>query len=235
MDRRESLKSLLIGTIGTGAAVSIPGCAPGEQPTEEVVASEPGHYGRTEEEKLRDLEVLADVFLNEHEIETISILCDLILPPTEGFKSASEAGVPEFIEFIVKDMESHQLPLRGGLAWLDRFANSSFNLLFKTCSPAQQKELIDQIAYPKEEPGDLAPGIEFFNLIRNLTLTGFYTSKMGIEELGYKGNTPNAWNGVPDEVLKKHGLSYDENVQYVNQDRRTEIVEWDENGNLLNN
>lgn len=235
MDRRDSIKSLLIGSVGAGAIVATPGCNPKEKIAEGVPEKELGHYGRTPEEKQRDQEILKGKFLNDHELDTISVLTDLILPPTDGFQSASAAGVPEFIEFIVKDMEAHQLPIRGGLMWLDNFSNQKFGLLFKACSHAQQTQVLDLIAYPEEEPTELAPGIDFFALLRDLTLTGFYTSKMGMEELGYKGNTPNAWDGVPAEVLKKHGFEYDESIVYINQSRRNEIVEWDSEGNVLNN
>lgn len=232
MDRRESIKSLLVGSIGAGAIVSTAGCAPNEK-IEEVTQGEQGLYGRTEEEKERDQKLLDEIYFNEHEIDTISTLCDLILPLDGDYQAATSAEVPEFIEFMVKDIENYQLPMRGGIMWLDNFSNRKYGLVFKSCSEGQQKATLDSIAYPEDEPSELSPGIEFFSLIRNLTLTGFYTSKIGIEELGYKGNSPNVWEGVPEEVMKKHGFSYDDGVQYVDQSKRTDIAEWDENGNLL--
>jgi hypothetical protein len=231
MDRRESIKSLLIGSLGTGAIVA--GCAPGQEvPTDEIQPIA-GAYGRTEKEKKRDTELMGEQFFTDHELDTVATLCDLILPATEGYNSASEAGVPAFIDFIVKDMPRHQLPLRGGIAWLDNHTNEAFNLAFAACSADQQKSVLDKIAFNEEEPTDLAPGIEFFNLIRNLTMTGFYTSELGIKELGYKGNTPNVWDGVPDAVLQKHGMSYDPNIKYVDQSQREVMAEWDDEGNLI--
>jgi hypothetical protein len=119
--------------------------------------------------------------------------------------------------------------------WLDNFANESFGKEFKLLMPDQQTSLLDQLAYPDEVSPELSQGAKFFSLIRNLTLTGFYTSKIGIDELGYKGNSPTIWDGVPDEVLKKHGLSYDKewSAKCVDQSKRDEIAQWDEDGNLL--
>ncbi len=70
--------------------------------------------------------------------------------------------------------------------------------------------MVDQIAYPAKAKPEMKQGVSFFNLMRNLTLTGFFTSEMGVKDLGYAGNTPNRWNGVPDEVLKQYGLAYSE-------------------------
>ena len=71
--------------------------------------------------------------------------------------------------------------------------------------------------------------------MRNLTLTGYYTTKMGIDDLGYKGNIPNIWDGVPADVLKEHDVDYDEEwlAKCVDQDKREVIAEWDDKGNLL--
>ena len=108
---------------------------------------------------------------------------------------------------------------------------------FKAAKEEQQKVLLDQIAYyDPETPEHERPfEVNFFSLVRNLTLTGFYTSKAGIEELGYKGNMPNVWNGVPEEVLQQHGVAYEETwlAKCVDQSKRNIIAEWDENGNLL--
>ena len=233
MDRRESLKSLLVGSLAGGLALK--GCAPASDTETPPEATAEAGYGRTEEEKIRDQKLKAETFFSESELATLAVLCDIILPATADFGAATDAGVPEFIEFMAKDIPKHQLPLRGGLMWLDTQANGRFNLNFASCSEAQQMEIVEDIAYPEPQPSAMAPGIVFFSLVRNLTLTGYYTSKMGIEELGYLGNTPGVWDGVPDEVLQEHGLSYDPKwlERCVDQTKSHEIAKWDEEGNLL--
>jgi len=141
---------------------------------------------------------------------TISILADIIIPKDEISGSATDAKVPEFIEFIVKDMPNHQVPMKGGLKWLDIQCLKKYQKTFKDCSSKQQLELVDQIAYPKKAKSEMSQGVQFFNLMRNLTATGFYTSEIGVKDIGYEGNKPNQWNGVPDEVLKQYKLSYTE-------------------------
>lgn len=233
MDRRESLKSLLIGSVAGGLVAS--GCTPDSPAEQPVPAPASPGYGRYENEKLHDEEVEASVFLNEHELETIAVLCDIILPSNANFGSASDAGVVEFIEFIVKDMPNHQLPMRGGIAWLDAHANRTYGKVFKSLSNEEQLAICDSIAFPgKTEPALLA-GEKFFTRIRNLTLTGYFTSEMGIKDLGYKGNTPGVWDGVPEEVLAKHHMSYDPEwlAKCVDQSTRNEIAQWDDDGNLI--
>jgi hypothetical protein len=170
-------------------------------------------------------------------METLTILCDLILPPSEQFKGASDADVVSFIEFMSKDEETLQPDLRGGIMWLDHKSNTEYGTEFKSATVEQQKEILDQIAYYEPEiPSNERPfEVNFFSLVRNLTMTGFYTSKIGIEEIGYKGNQPNVWDGVPQDVLDQHGVSYDEEwlAKCVDQSKRGIIAEWDEDGNLL--
>lgn len=234
MDRRESLKSMLLGSVAGGLIIN--GCSPKETAAPEgPVAAESGAYGRTEEEKLRDQKLFESDFFTEAELATVATLCDLILPASESAGSATDAGVHEFIAFIVKDITSHQTPIRGGLMWLNNRANRKFDVIFDECSEAQQKELLDEIAYPDKASPEVAQGVEFFNRMRNLTLTGYYTSKMGIEDLGYQGNRPNVWDGVPEDVLKEHGMAYEEEwlAKCVNQETRNEIAQWDDKGNLI--
>jgi hypothetical protein len=114
--------------------------------------------------------------------------------------------VPDFIEFIVKDEPEHQLPMRGGLKWLDVHCLNAYNNAFIDCKPDQQKAVLDQIAYPAMAKPEVQQGVTFFNKMRDLTAIGFFTSKMGIDDLGYKGNTPGKWEGVPEDVLKQYGL-----------------------------
>jgi hypothetical protein len=232
MDRRESLKSLLVGSVAGGLVLN--GCTPAEQ-TEDVSVDKPVGYGRTAKEKLNDERLRAVQFLTEGELETIAILCDIILPATADFGSATEAGVPEFIEFMAKDIPRHQVPLKGGLMWLDNQTNERFNLEFRSCSSDQQLMVIDEIAYPNKTPEHLKHGEVFFSLIRNLTLTGYYTSEMGIKDLGYIGNQPNVWDGVPQEVLDEHNLAYDPEwiARCVDQSKRMDLAQWDEDGNLI--
>lgn len=236
MDRRESLKSLLIGSLA-GATIVGAGCK-----TEAEAASTPEiaqlpQYGRTPKEIERDAELLEETFFNEHEMATIAVLCDIILPATDTAGSANDAEVPAFIEFISKDIVSHQLPLRGGLMWLDRESNERFNKLFVNCSEKEQIAIVDDIAYPDPDGKKplMAHGIKFFNKMRNMVLTGYYTSKIGIKDLGYKGNTPNVWDGVPADVLAEHDVDYDAEwlAKCTDQTKAHVIAEWDDDMNLI--
>lgn len=233
MDRRESLKSMLLGTVAGGLIIN--GCSPQETATPPIPVADSSVYGRTAEEKARDQKLFESDFFNDQELTTIATLCDLILPASGDFGSATDAGVHEFIAFIVKDITTYQTPVRGGLMWLNSRANRKFDAPFADCSEAQQKALLDEIAYPDKAAPELAQGVSFFNTMRNLTLTGYYTSKMGIEDLGYQGNRPNVWDGVPEDVLKEHGMAYEEEwlAKCVNQETRNELAQWDEEGNLL--
>ncbi|MFY0594547.1 gluconate 2-dehydrogenase subunit 3 family protein [Roseivirga sp.] len=234
MDRRDSLKGLLVGSVAGGLLVT--GCAPGTEEAAEVTdkASLPG-YGRTVPEQKHDEEVLAETFLNEHELETIASLCDIILPATVEIGGANDAEVPAFIEFIVKDMPRQQLPIRGGLAWLDNHSFKQYNLEFKKLSTDQQKAIADTIAYPGKTAPELMAGERFFTRMRNLILTGYYTSELGVKDLGYKGNSPNYWDGVPQDVLDEHDVDYEPEwlAKCVDQTKRNDIATWDDDGNLL--
>ncbi|MEM1321319.1 MAG: gluconate 2-dehydrogenase subunit 3 family protein [Bacteroidota bacterium] len=231
MNRRETIKTLLIGSLASGAVIS--GCKAPE--TVIVKEEEATGYGRTPEEQEVDRKLMTEEFLNATELATIATLCDIILPASPTAGSAVEAGVPEFIAFIVKDIPRHQLVVRGGLMWLDSEAISRFNKDFNTCTEEERLAIVDDIAYPKNARPEMEYGARFFSTMRNLVLTGYYTSKMGIEDLGYVGNQPNVWDGVPKEVLEKHGLAYEEEwlAKCVDQSQRNTTAEWDEEGNLL--
>ncbi len=234
MDRRDSLKSIL--AIGLGTGLLMGGCKPAETVDKDAVAGDalPG-YGRTEAEKARDAKLMAETFFNEHEMKTLGVLCGLILPASGQLGSATDAGVPDFIEFIAKDMPHYQLPLRGGLMWLDNRANRRFEKDFVSCAAAQQTQLLDEIAYPDRVTPEVEQGAKFFELIRNLTVTGYYTSPEGFEDLGFVGNRPNVWDGVPADILKDHDVDYEPEwlTKCIDQSTRDQIAEWDEEGNLL--
>lgn len=232
MNRRDTIKSILLGSVAAGLTVH--GCSPKASENVKQVSDLP-FYGRTPEENEHDRKVLEAEFLNEHELSTIAILCDIILPSNDSFGSATDAKVHDFIEFIVKDLPSHQIPLRGGLMWLDNYCNKNYGHEFINCTNKEQLAVCDQIAYPHETVTEMKQGEKFFTRMRNLTLTGYYTTKMGIKDLGYKGNTPNVWDGVPEEVLKQHGLTYDPVwlSKCIDQNKRSDIAKWDDQGNLI--
>ena len=208
MDRRKSLKLIATGAVAVPAVIA--GCKPDDKKAGETKkADNEFALDRNADELKYERSILAqEKFFTPHEMATITILGDIIIPKDEVSGSASDAKVPDFIEFIVKDMPQHQTPMRGGLRWLDLQCIKQFGKAFKDCSPDQQIQLVDQIAYPNKAKADMKQGVAFFSLMRNLTATGFYTSEIGVKDIGYAGNTPNKWNGVPDEVLKQYNLSY---------------------------
>lgn len=198
---------MAVGSLGAG--VLLQSC----ENKETVKVAEPGNaftIDRTTEELKREKQLMSEKFFDDHEMKTIIILSDIIIPKDDKSGSASEAGVPAFIEFIVKDMPHHQVPMRGGLKWLDLQCMRRHNKSFADLDADEQIAIVDEIAYPETAKPEMQPGVAFFNRMRDLTATGFFTSKMGIEDLGYMGNRPNQWDGVPQDVLDQYGLKYDE-------------------------
>ena len=232
MNRRDTIKSLVLGSVAAG--LTLKGCAPQAEELKPEISETPA-YGRTPKEKIYDQQLKESEFLNKHELATIAVLCDIILPANADFGSATDAGVDDFIEFIVKDLPSHQTPIRGGLMWLDNYSNKSYGYEFIACSDQEQLKICDQIAYPKKTAPGFKQGEKFFTLMRNLTLTGYYTTRMGLDDLGYKGNSPNVWDGITEDVLKAHGMSYDKAwlAKCVDQSTRGVVAKWDDHGNLI--
>ena len=214
MDRRKYLKTLAVGSLGAGVLIS---CEPRAKETPKAPAA--FTIDRTKEELIREQELLSETFFDEHEMKTISILADIIIPKDGTSGSATDAGVPAFIEFIVKDMPQHKIPMRGGLKWLDIQCMKRFNADFASCTSPQQIEMVDEIAYPDKAKPEMKQGVAFFNKMRDLTACGFFTSEIGIKDLGYAGNKPNQWDGVPQDVLDQYGMKYsqrelDESVKF---------------------
>jgi gluconate 2-dehydrogenase gamma chain len=211
MDRRKSLKAIAVGALATGVLVEA--CKDGEKKPD-VAAKDAGANAitidRHAEETARYNELMAKTFFTPDEMAVITILGDIIIPRDEVSGSASDAGVPAFIEFIVKDMPHYQIPMRGGLRWLEIQSLKRFEKSFKELSDAQRIEIVDDIAYPAKAKPEMAQGVAFFNTMRNLTASGFYTTKIGFDDIGYVGNRANKWTGVPDEVLKQYGVAYSE-------------------------
>lgn len=202
MNRRDSLKALGLTALST--TVLVGACKSTGEKTEDTTAGP--EAGREQWEVDRTKKLTEDKFFTEAEMATITVLVDIIIPKDEISGSATDAKVPEFIEFIVKDIPSHQVPLRGGLRWLDIQSFNRFQKPFVDASAEQRIQIVDDIAYPKKAKPEMQAGVAFFNRMRSLTASGFYTTEMGVKDIGYVGNTPNQWEGVPADVLKQYGM-----------------------------
>jgi len=147
-------------------------------------------------------------FFTAHEYATVAVLVDLIIPKDERSGSATDAGVPEFMDFMMNDQPARQTAMRGGLAWLDLECQNRFDKRFRDCSAEQRTAVLDDIAWPQRAKPAFSHGVAFFNSFRDLTAAGFWSSKMGVEDLQYMGNTMvPVWNGCPEAALKKIGVA----------------------------
>ena len=239
MNRRETLKSLLLAPMASVVIASTACTATSSTSNRRNITwnnlADTYSYGRTEAEQQTDAELFAQDYFREHELLTIAVLCDIILPSEHPNGGALDAGLPDFVEFMVKDRSRYQLPIRGGIAWLDKRAIDRFGADFINVSEAQRLSLCDEIAYPDEKAAELQAGIVFFTLMRNLTMTGYYTTELGFRDLGYQGNTPNIWDGVPESVLAKHGMAYEAQwlEKCIDQSTRDITAQWDDDMNLI--
>lgn len=211
MDRRKYLKTL--GITAVSASIVADACKTEKKEnanTAKTATSESDNgVDRMAEEKVHEESVRNEPkFFTPEEFSTITILADIIIPKDEVSGSASDAKVADFIEFIVKDEPDYQTPLRGGLRWLDIHCLNAYQKAFKDCTAQQQIEVVDQIAYPAKAKPEMSYGVSFFNLMRNLTATGFYSTQIGWNDIGYVGNRPNQWNGVPEDVQKQYNVAY---------------------------
>jgi len=148
-------------------------------------------------------------FFTATEFRLVRALADIIIPKDERSGSASDAGVPEFMDFMMIDQPERKVAMRGGLAWLDVACQERFDKTFMNCAAAERTAVLDDIAWPAKARPELAHGVAFFNSFRDLTASGFWTTRMGIDDLQYLGNRSVArWNGCPEAALKKLGVSY---------------------------
>jgi gluconate 2-dehydrogenase gamma chain len=180
ISRRDVLRNLAIGAAGGSALRVIPAEAAAlahKMVEAEKASSAAGTY--------------TSKYFSAHQYSMLLSLCGAIIPKDEKSAGAVEAGAPEFIDLLTSENEDFQAVLGGGLMWLDNFCSDRYNHVFLECTPEQQKEVLDLIAYRKNAKIDpaLSQGVAFFVKLRNLTCDGFYTSKIGIADLQYIGNT----------------------------------------------
>ena len=179
VSRRALLKSLTVGAVAGSVLRVIP-----------LEAAEYAH-NLIAAEKSADGGSYTPKFFSAGDYKTLQALCETILPADADCGGAIEAGAPEFIDLVTSENSGYQAQLGDGIAWLDRTCTARYGKVFLGCAPQQQAEILDLIAYRKSAQQDegLLSAVDFFALLRNLTADGFFTSKIGIRYLGYKGNT----------------------------------------------
>ena len=187
MSRRSALRTLALGTSATSVLSVIP--LEAAKHVHALLAREKSVPGAGYRPK----------FFQGRQWETLRKLCETILPPDEKSGGALEANAPEFIDLLTSENQDFQTRLGGGLGWLDSYCSVRHGRDFLRCAPEQQKEVLDRIAFRRNPTPEISQGIEFFALLRNLTTDGFYTSKIGIEDIEFVGNqTLSEFPGCPE-------------------------------------
>jgi gluconate 2-dehydrogenase gamma chain len=146
-------------------------------------------------------------FFNQHEWRTVRVLVDLIIPRDQRSGSATDAGVPEFLDFMMMDRPALQLQMRGGLRWTDNHSNTRFGERFIALTTRQQTSILDEIAFPDKAAPGVSHGVSFFTFLRDMTAAGFWSSRIGVKDIGYMGNQWTTWNGCPPAALERLGVS----------------------------
>jgi gluconate 2-dehydrogenase gamma chain len=145
-------------------------------------------------------------FFTPAEMAMLTVLADMIIPRDARSGSASDAGAPAFIDYIVAEQPNRQIPMRGGLAWVTAHCQTRFEKTFLDASDAERRQLVDDIAWPQKAAPGMSQGAAFFTSLRDLVAAGFFSSKIGMADLGYLGNRVSAWDGAPAAVLQKLGV-----------------------------
>jgi hypothetical protein len=180
VSRRDILKTLALGAAGGSVLQVIP-----------AKAAEFAHQAVHNEKAASPAGKYTPKFFSAHQYELLTNLCDTIIPKDDKSAGAVEAGAPEFIDLLTSENEDFQLILGGGLMWLDSTCVDRYSTAYLDCKPDQRKEILDLIAFRKNAKQDptLSQGVNFFAFLRRATCDGFYTSKIGIADLQYMGNT----------------------------------------------
>jgi hypothetical protein len=196
LNRREALKVLAVAPV---AAAMGPAVAHAETATNAMQAAV--------------AQATAPKFFNVHEWRTLRVLVDYIIPRDERSGSATEARVPEYIDFLLAEKDANpatQVAMQGGLAWIDTESHKRFDKTFVNATDTQRREILDDIAYPAKAKPEMSHGVTFFNRLRDMTASGFFSSAMGWQDLKYQGNVFNpGYDGCPPAALEKLGVTYD--------------------------
>ena len=209
-DERSATGETGLGTLNRREALRVLGVVPVAAPIGPAVA-----HAETATNALQAAvaQATAPRFFNAHEWKTLRVLVDYIIPRDERSGSATEAKVPEYIDFLLAEKDANpatQVAMQGGLGWIDTESQKRFGKPFVNATDAQRRDILDDIAYPAKAKPEMSHGVAFFNRLRDMTASGFFSSAMGFQDLKYQGNVFNpGYDGCPPAVLEKLGVSYD--------------------------
>jgi gluconate 2-dehydrogenase gamma chain len=177
ISRRDVLKTLAMGAAATSVLRVVP-----------LQAAEYAHHMIAAEKAAK--KAYTPKYFSAQQYKLLQALCQAIIPPDADSGGAVEAGAPEFIDLLTSENKEYQLTLRGGLMWLNEACSDRYGKSYLDCSPEQQNEILDKIAYRRNTLADpaLSQGVAFFSFLRNMTADGFFTSEIGIKYLGYIGS-----------------------------------------------
>ena len=196
LNRRAMLKALAAAPAAAGFAWT------------EAEAQEAHHKAQVARKTAAKPSAYKPKFFTAHEYATVLVLVDLIIPKDERSGSATDAGVPEFMDFMMVDQPARQTAMRGGLAWIDRECIRRYDKPFLACAATERTAVLDDISWPQKANPGMSHGVAFFTSFRDLTASGFWTTKMGMDDLQYMGNVfVPEWKGCPDAAMKKLGVS----------------------------
>jgi gluconate 2-dehydrogenase gamma chain len=204
MNRRDALKAFAL--VSTANFLDV-----GSPQLERAVRGMESLAGSAEHEA-ENQQAYVPKFFTRREWQLVRMLSDYVIPRDARSGSATDAKVPEFMDFLMSDKDASQAnkdAMRGGLAWTDNESRRRFGRTFVTASDAQRRQILDDIAFPRKAKPEFSHGVAFFTRFRDLTASGFFSSAMGWKDVQYIGNVFHHWDGCPPAALEKLGVSYD--------------------------
>ncbi len=197
MERRDMMK--VLATMPLGAWALTPSdVADAAEHTQKVLS----------EQTMQPKSAFVPKFFSALEWHAVRVLADIVIPRDAKSGSATDAGVPEFIDYVMIEFPSNQTRIREGLGWLNAESRTRFGVLFADATAPQRLQVVDDIAWPAKAKPQFAQGARFFSAFRDLTASAFYTSRIGVKDIGYMGNIPqSAWHGCSPAAEKKLGVS----------------------------
>lgn len=205
INRRDALKG--VGLLSFATALDL------TPPQLERALSHMAALAESREPSAENAQAYTPKFFTASEWRLVRVLSDYVIPRDARSGSATEAKVPEYMDFLLSDREASEtskVAMRGGLAWINQESRRRFGAGFTAATDTQRRQILDDIAWPAKAKPGMSQGVAFFTRFRDLTASGFFSSQMGWNDLRYVGNVAlPSWDGCPPAALQKLGVSYD--------------------------